>query len=732
MAILAELPGSISVKAGPLQTGGLAGQILVMPDPLGAPVGTLSGDDSVAQAMKPQSYGVPQEVCIEVWVDGVQLPPGLIEAPITVTLNRRQPSTFALSLRTPTGLAAPAVTLGPPGGKARWDLYGVYRTGTGWHRISLISNGTADRVTARIDQDGERHVDIAGLDAFGRYGRRKVTTPDYRAGHGTDAGAVVVGAALLAGAPCHPLALGLMNKPFSVTDGDWMPALLPLLASYGRVARFDREGILEFPPEGYDPGARASLVLTNRDILLDGGTQAQFSAAVLTRVTITGTMQTEGDQAAVHTVIPGDVVTFSIYAPQVAAFAQASDGSLSATSAVPDPAALIETSRVHTVRRLRGDVPLWERVTTWGWTNQRAARYTLHADGTVDHAPCYLYAGAVADDKAEGYRLAAERYLPVQIKETSWHYAEDGYLLSVEVKTYAPRITLAAVKGRDNATDTWESSSWVAGRLTLGDGTGVIEAQEIMLDTSTDLPVFGPAVLPVSVETTTFGVLKRAVADPLVQTVGFLSGQEVAVDSWIAPQGALWLWADGTEHGVDRQERGRASSVTTTYVAMGASSHDQVVVTVALGRETEVVTSSGLQGYLPAATRDTTGLTPPPATEISGEWIAWALEVGHERAEQVSADQYVETPAEAQALARRRVIEGAAVPVTFQVLALWPLQPTMRVTIMDLGIRSVMAELLDGDFSAGVDLHLQSVSHQHGRDQRLLTTATGNWYPYRG
>lgn len=721
--ILFELDGAVTVA--PPATPPLGVDLQLASDPPTGLAIDFTLDLTPAAEASPTSL---QRVGWVVRVDGVEVPGHLLGAiSVSESLDNLL---LAWTIEAP----APCPPFGARPDKRRVDIFGAYLTSTGLHLVPKVTGGIVDNVNRSRDAAGRAVSRYEGVSSGGRYDGR-IVEYSRPPGHGLNRSAVIGELASNAGWSLRSLAPGgRMDKEIVVGKEDsWAAVALDLAATDGRTLLEDPYGNLENPVDGYDPNRPVDLVL--KLVQLTGTQTAAANGDVVTRVTVTGTQQITRPGTTRRVEIQ-TVISKSVYAYQVAASAQNSDGSLSSTGLSTPAATLQVTGKVITVRELDGDTLVSEQVFTYSPYNPLAARYALHADGTVDKvAGVFLYAGAAPGDDAMAYRWQQEQLALTGYAETIPRYDERGLLVESVTRKDEPFLRRAAVMARPDTSTPWtDPDLWIAGRLVLGNRSGVISYSESM-----------PYAVPGN-QYLGLGAGQEKVREVTTYTNtddGYVQSQRLETWEYFAPAGSLWQFAGEEGRSQEAETFGLHEVEETFYVASAAdNSHSVVRILAREGQVVESEVTDGQEGHGPAAERRL-DIVPPAdsfatpeefaaavaasrfeTAEIGAEEIDWTLEATHERRDETVSAEWAETPEECRILARRLLRESSAWTVELQLAgANFYLRPAMRVRT------PAVADLVDDALSpdALVDVYLRDVDTSG--DEPILSNLRGRYYP---
>lgn len=741
--IVADLAATATIGASPWP--GLPASVLVAGD-AGLPA-SVALDWSVPAAL---AGSARQVVGLRVLLDGVEIPAHEILSidvgPLQID-NLMHPWTVETPIPSPFG--SPSLYRGAPPGQRRVDIEGIYLTPTGVHYVRLLSGGLVDNAQLTRDEAGRKIGRYQGLSSGARYDRilAEYSRPP---GHGLPRGRVIGETAALAGWTAQSLAPGgRMDKEIVITANDsWTATDLELAEIDGRALTEDSFGNLTNPIDGYNPSRPVDLVLGLGQ--LTGSQSATAPGDIVTRVTVTGTQQVTRDACGRRTV-QQEAISKSIYAPRVAVYQQNGAGTLLTTGLVQDAASLRVTGKTLSVREYACDTLLAERAYTYGFYNPLAVRYKVtDAAGTLSPvAGVYLYEGAAGDDTM-AYRWERERLVLIGYTETVYSYDDQGFLVNVTTRKDFLHFAGAALLFRPDTTVGWNEADWITNRLLLGNRSGVSGSSADPAAYTEHMPreVPGNDYLGLAPgqererEVVTYDNLVTETLGGIL--VGYVQRETTQRYSYFAPQGGLWQFAGGEGRSMETERLALYEEESVDYLPEeGDGSHGEVRTLSREGQVSEVSVQHGLDGFLPPAQRSL-DLVPPassygspedaanglPASRgesapIEAEVIDYALESFHPRNEARISNQWIETPAEGQALGTREIREGSAYEVAIELAgANFMLRPGHR--LQTPGIADLLADAASpADL---MDVYVRVVGWPR-RGTTILTELEGRSYP---
>jgi hypothetical protein len=394
------------------------------------PVLTVDSDATASEAARPRGDEM-QQAGFEIVINGSVLDLSKVVGTISVSRSydeRLQQCGFTVALTSPTEpLGNPFVGAGPPTGKKTIDVYGVYVTETGDHRVDLIRGGIADTSDREAGDDGYTES-ISGVCRGGRFDRQ-VATLNLPPGHGLPRGRVLKLLAAAAGETQTRLEDGNPTvKEVQVVDGDPFAVAAEQQEVENRRIFWDRQGYLVNPQVGRPRAGEATAWdFEERDYLLGSKYRIRHKADVLTDVTIIGTQQiaTE-DEDTGDTLTTTETITRAVYVPAQPGYSQSTGGVYTAQTP-PDSPKLRIVRRVRFEQRTRAGVVVHERTQTWGYTNPLAARYEYDT-GTQAWVPRAVYTtDSTLGSTEPAYAYPAEIFTTISLTETSHYYDKSGF-----------------------------------------------------------------------------------------------------------------------------------------------------------------------------------------------------------------------------------------------------------------------------------------------------------------
>ena len=745
MTVLLELLGTLTTGTPPAPS--LTLEVGVNESPEVAPANLLlelTLDDTPGQMSRPPA-GTVQVVGFEVDLDGTPINFGTLSPNLEVHLtydNILGDFTFSAPLPSPIG--NPSTYLGPAPGLHRIDIYGIYLTSTGVHKIPLISNGIVTREERSIETDGSRVVQYTGSDAGGRFDRKRITLY-LPPGHGFTRPEVVTLMAELAGA--GGAATGTSQKmyhPVALIDSEWIPPAKDMMALSGRILHWETDGSFSTPVDGFD-GSSPSLNLTKQDVLRAQRITLDVNGDVVTKIIATGNASVVTDTQT-KTTRKQVVEVYGPYAPVQLGLSQRSDGTFGTTGAVTGTATQMLISRTTTISEYDGTSLISQVITNEGWYNPISARYIQQSDGTWLYVVgCFLPTGTATDDTAQAFTWQAEKFVCTGRSETVYTFDvfNNNYLKSEVTRTDKPMLALADLRFRSSSNVAWDVSSFETPRFMLGSKAGVVALASTLQPNS----ALGPSEVPVSIFSINPGVEKtRVEIDYTVDALGFIHQQRKTTYDYLTLVGPDYLYAGGFEGAAATQSLQPSQVETTSYaVAVGDSYHDEIVTTQTYGANAGVTTTvtEGVDGSLPAAAQ-LKDLVPPqgiytnPAQAaelaraasplqsqpIEATFENYFLEEDHPQYEELLSSQWAESPAELQAWEVYLIREGAAATFVAAVPANFFITPG---TVLSFAFDVV--DFLGYGVDVPFDVWVRDVRHRlSGIDGPFLTIVTGRVY----
>ena len=608
----------------------------------------------------------------------------------------------------------------PPPGKAAVNVSAIYGSDTGPVTIPLITNGVADaysRQTAGTDE-----ATLSGLDAGGRYDRKKVTLT-LPPGHGLARGDVIRKLATLAGITTANVPAGATcYKEVSAVDEEWFGLAREIADVEGWVLEWDASGVLTAKAKWEEaPTIKATLTEAQ---LLTGGISVNAVSECPNVVTITGTEQIVSETCQRVTKVT-TTETYGYRTVAYAKFGQNADGTLAAQAYTDyDRFELIERQVVEVETECGATIS--QRVRRWGWYNPIAARYTIDT-GAVDYIPnVWIFdAGATQDDQAQAYTQLTAVWCLVSDALTTYTYDTDDYLTTETIGTGEWRLERSAVQEWNVGTSSWDLIESV---YMLGDGTGVTQDETFYPIPSSLTSGYNPLGWD---KPMVYYYLDCPTSVTLyTNSDGYLT--ETAELSWGLVQplntaGFTYKYADGSESSAIEESIAFAEATVTRYAALSES---QVFSSVdhldqsgqLIERETVVQ-----DGYLPAATMkeggvpdssvyDTEDVAEPAAAsrnqskQIKVQVTIDGLEDTREVFEVKTSSQWAENEDELVAIAVRMIREGSASTISWSQPFCAILRPGdwVHVSLPEAGIEH--------------DVHLLQVTHSSAGWEGPITT----------
>jgi hypothetical protein len=287
---------------------------------------------------------------------------------------------FTCALRTPSGVFGNVFnTLGSPIGLGTVTVYGVLRTSTGVHLTPLITGGIVDDPgTINVSPSGYIQT-FSGVDRGGRYDGR-IGSLVLGPGHGLRRDQI--GQRLLTSVGESQFKLHPMNtcyKELQLVDVNPLDKTQEVWDSEGRKLNWDTTGWVVNPAIGPPDPDSTLYTLTEQDILAVATVTISPPHDPPTRVTITGSKQ-ELQDACGLTSPPVLITTIKrVFAPVYQTQVQHVDATLDPLT-VPTQSIIERIEKQVIVYRIyRCGVLLYQRVETYEWYNELAARYLYTA-----------------------------------------------------------------------------------------------------------------------------------------------------------------------------------------------------------------------------------------------------------------------------------------------------------------------------------------------------------------
>lgn len=399
--------------------------------------GDMTFDTTVEDAARPR--GDVQEVGVEIVVGSSKiLFNDLIGAwDFERSVDRGvQTWSFSCPVNTADGVfGSPFNTLGSPIGLRTVDIYGVYQTTTGVHRIQLIYGGIVKKSRRRLGLQG--YVDeFSGECRGGRYSKSLVSQV-LAPGHGLTRDKEVRKLFELAGETRFSMETeGVCQKELQASKVNPFSKGQEIEDTSGRRIWYSTDGYLKNPKIG-PLSTAATWTFTEQDILSISEVEVDGPQDPLTDVTLTSSEQKtrEPNDCGLTTPSPFPVITTDVFDPVTLAEKQNSDFSLSAQT-VPSPT---NTTRTRTEEfpylTYRCGQLIHSLIQTVAWKNPASARYRWSTSNTrTAVAGVYLPAGAVAGvatgetDSAPAYLGPRENFIVTKEVETWYVWDAPGYI----------------------------------------------------------------------------------------------------------------------------------------------------------------------------------------------------------------------------------------------------------------------------------------------------------------
>lgn len=388
-------------------------------------------DGTAGEAATPRN-GVVQTAGFEIYIDGILFGRHLQGETISVRRSydeRLQSYDFEVHLTTPTGpLGSPFGCNIPPTRQKRIDVYGVYLTSTGVHRVPLITGGIA-HATSRRGTDGGYFETYSGVDRGGRFDQ-KLVEKVFPPGHGLRRDQVLQKCAEAAGETQFRLEEGRkMLKEFQILDSTFIEPCAELLDIENRRIVWNDRGELTNPQIGRRrSNETVRWQFDERDMAAAEAVSVDFKADVITEVIANGTEQLTAEQCG-DVVITTTIEVKDIAAPQPQAYIQESSG-YSANAGYPATDYTVpKIVELQVLTRIeRCNVEIYQRREVYTFYNPETARY--HRDEVNlewDRVPYPVYVADDEDDDNPAFAFHAPRWGLVSVEELWTFYFQDGY-----------------------------------------------------------------------------------------------------------------------------------------------------------------------------------------------------------------------------------------------------------------------------------------------------------------
>lgn len=434
MEFISDLNGYATVDGAASLSSDLAGRAYVnAASPLDEELDVLAEiDGSAGEAAHAGRTGVVQHAGFEIYLDGILVNRGLLGETISVTRSydeRLQSYSFDVHLTTPTGpFGSPFGCNIPPTRQKRIDVYGVYKTSTGIHRVPLITGGIAHAVSRRGSDSGFIES-YSGVDRGGRFDQKLIDAV-FPPGHGLTRDVVLKKCAEKAGETQFRLETGnRMLKEFQLADSAFIEPCSEVLDIENRRILWNDRGELTNPqigrPRSNEP---TRWTLTERDLTAAEEVTVDFKADAITEVVVNGTEQLTAEQCG-DIVITTTLEAKDIAAPQPPAYSQTAGGYAANAGYPATDYTEPKTVQIDVITRIeRCNVEIYQRKETYQFYNPQVARYEW--DSVADEwdrlgGGGYGFVGTTddEDDENPGYGFNAPRWGLVAVDElwTAWY-----------------------------------------------------------------------------------------------------------------------------------------------------------------------------------------------------------------------------------------------------------------------------------------------------------------------
>lgn len=424
-------------------------------------------DGTAGEAAVPRN-GVVQTAGFEIYIDGILFGRHLQGETISVRRSydeRLQSYDFEVHLTTPTGpLGSPFGCNIPPTRQKRIDVYGVYLTSTGVHRVPLITGGIA-HATSRRGTDGGYFETYSGVDRGGRFDQKLVDAV-FPPGHGLTRDVVLQKCATAAGETQFRLETGKrMLKEFQLADASFIEPCSEVLDIENRRIIWNDRGELTNPQIGRRRSNEAvRWQFDERDMMLAEAVTADFKADVITEVVANGIEQLSTEQCGDIT-ITTTLETKDLDSPKKMAYSQSGGMTFASVAGYPtEDWTTPKTVEIQVITRVeRCDIEIYRRIETYYFFNPEVARYQWDkVNDEWDHvsegsfSPYSVYVSDNAADDNPAFAFDQERWGLASVEEFWTFYNQVGY-----------RKLEIPVPGSIKADDTWPydtdfESAWLS------------------------------------------------------------------------------------------------------------------------------------------------------------------------------------------------------------------------------------------------------------------------------
>ncbi len=620
--------------------------------------GDILSDDSLDGVVQPRDGSV-QEVAMELWIDGEKIDDRWLIADLAVDRdydNVVQGWQFANPLLTPEGLlGTPFTCFGPGIGLKRVDIYGVYKTATGVHRIKLLPDGYVDNSTRESGENGIFEV-FEGVDRGGRYDGVKMTK-QFPPGHGLYRGRVGREVMRSIGETQTNFEDGnRMDKELQLVDALPIPTLAEVFETENRKILWDSEGFSSNPRVGpIRADESAAFSFEERDILRVATVRQNAPQNVITLVIANGTRQKTLPDCGLTYDVTTEYTFASPYTYFRSLYLQNVDGTY--TSLTPnDPTDTpVLTKKVETTKVYRCEQLIDEIVKTWELRRREVPRHKWEGgDGTDPELQDGWRNLLVYTDDADGvgggpaYSDDTETLYLVSVSRTNNFFLHQDYVVSVfdpnpnvwyskmnlpPAVPYATAAYVAANPGADSApnygqaqgsvtffskfghipgsiktrtfagypTTPWNEVEPDADYEIWGDGGGVnvinsaptINDMKFIVPEEAESPSAYDVLMPWSISANVyFGDAKN-----------FKYREDSYQWEWRAKRGTPYYFGENDSRGTESLRMQLADSVITTYAA-NKNQHSETISTtdIITGKNVTIV-KDGLANHLPAIAR---------------------------------------------------------------------------------------------------------------------------------
>lgn len=580
--------------------------------------------------------------------------------------NNLQQWSLSVTLRDADGpFGNPFSHAGPALCKDEITIYGAYYVGNTTYLIPLIKDGIADAAQRSTDSEGVETIN--GVDHGGFFDQKLIdfVIPIGSGLDRAKAIELIAKEALEDEWIDLPSSDRPMMKEVQIADAQFLGPCQELADVENRRLLWNREGAFTWVKVGrqheFDRGTRGTI--DERRWVRGSVSTEHPGGEVVTRIIADGDAQVPGDCETVE--VTQTITIKGMDGPQRQLYRQTKlgDGSGQPTYEALDPLGAWTDPQVVSVevitRKEKCKTLLFERNVRWEYYNPEALRWEWdhHADpadsewdavtpGILAFTAVYTNDNGTPDSNEPALYFDRPRWMIVSINET-WHsWFQNGFEARIDpgqgnyitprgsgawflrpinadialmsqdrlgnwvgpyagvkigtlFRSWGWNYIAAKVKDRDTTYPyaTWEETEPVDGTQVTGDKRAV----------ASDSLSFGPSVAPpyegLGMAESFTCIEQRATWFESNEN-GYLTGIYEDVATHRARAGNRYMYGDGLTYDDEYETFGFNDQTITQYVAAGDASHDEIVSRYGRdGTLYESVSSTGLDGYLPAAER---------------------------------------------------------------------------------------------------------------------------------